>query len=326
MPEGAPRKVTRRDVARHAGVSDAVVTYTLNGRAPVAPATAARVRESIRILGYTPNAAARALKMGSSRLIGIIVPDTTNPFWSELCQQVENVAAREGYAVLVVNSRDDDNRAIALARSLASRQVDGFLVASIVHPNEVTAFNALGIRWATLNNPHPIAGTMGVGVDLDQGARDATRHLIDHGYRRIAFVGSTKDARYGGWTAELASAGLEPGLVFPADFERRSGYLAGRNLAAASAQVDAVFMSSDQLAIGAMRALHEAGVDMPGDVAVVSFDGTDDAEYAWPGLTTLAQPIAELAEQAVFRLLGVGSIPDERPRGELIIRRSCGCE
>lgn len=326
MPEGAPRKVTRRDVARHAGVSDAVVTYTLNGRAPVAPATAARVRESIRILGYTPNAAARALKMGSSRLIGIIVPDTTNPFWSELCQQVENVAGREGYAVLVVNSRDDDNRAIALARSLASRQVDGFLVASIVHPNEVTAFNALGIRWATLNNPHPIAGTMGVGVDLEQGARDATRHLIDHGYRRIAFVGSTKDARYSGWTAELASADLEPGLVFPADFERRSGYLAGRNLAAASAQVDAVFMSSDQLAIGAMRALHEAGVDMPGDIAVVSFDGTDDAEYAWPGLTTLAQPIIELAEQAVFRLLGVGSIPDERPRGELVIRRSCGCE
>lgn len=325
MTEGAPRKVTRRDVARHAGVSDAVVTYTLNGKAPVAPATAARVRESVRVLGYTPNAAARALKMGSSRLIGIIVPDTTNPFWSELCQQVEHVAAREGYAVLVVNSHDDDKQAIALANSLASRQVDGFLVASIVHPNEVTVFDALGIRWATLNNPHPIPGAMGVGVDLEQGARDATRHLVEHGYRRIAFVGSTRDARYDGWMAELASAGLEPGLVFPADFERRSGYLAGRNLAAASAQVDAVFVSSDQLAIGAMRALHEAGVDIPGDIAVVSFDGTEDAEYAWPALTTLAQPTPELAEQAVLRLLGVGVIPDERPRGELIIRRSCGC-
>ncbi|PPF42663.1 LacI family transcriptional regulator [Pseudoclavibacter sp. AY1F1] len=326
MSEGAPRKVTRRDVARHAGVSDAVVTYTLNGKAPVAPATAARVRESVRLLGYTPNAAARALKMGSARLIGIIVPDTTNPFWSELCQQVESVASREGYAVLVVNSHDDDKQAIALANSLASRQVDGFLVASIVRPSEVTAFDALGIRWASLNNPHPIPGAMGVGVDLEQGARDATRHLIEHGYRRIAFVGSTKDARYDGWTAELASAGLEPGLVFPADFERRSGYLAGRNLAAASAQVDAVFMSSDQLAIGAMRALHEAGVGIPNDVAVVSFDGTEDAEYAWPALTTLAQPTAELAEQAVLRLLGAGVIPDERPRGELIIRRSCGCE
>ncbi|MGO2749734.1 MAG: LacI family DNA-binding transcriptional regulator [Pseudoclavibacter sp.] len=325
MTEGAPRKVTRRDVARHAGVSDAVVTYTLNGKAPVAPATAARVRESVRVLGYTPNAAARALKMGSSRLIGIIVPDTTNPFWSELCQQVEHVAAREGYAVLVVNSHDDDKQAIALANSLASRQVDGFLVASIVHPNEVTVFDALGIRWATLNNPHPIPGAMGVGVDLEQGARDATRHLVEHGYRRIAFVGSTRDARYDGWMAELASAGLEPGLVFPADFERRSGYLAGRNLAAASAQVDAVFVSSDQLAIGAMRALHEAGVDIPGDIAVVSFDGTEDAEYAWPALTTLAQPTPELAEQALLRLLGVGVIPDERPRGELIIRRSCGC-
>lgn len=326
MSEGAPRKVTRRDVARHAGVSDAVVTYTLNGKAPVAPATAARVRESVRLLGYTPNAAARALKMGSSRLIGIIVPDTTNPFWSELCQQVENVAAREGYAVLVVNSHDDDKQAISLANSLASRQVDGFLVASIVHPHEVTVFDALGIRWATLNNPQPIAGAMGVGVDLRQGARDATRHLIEHGYRRIAFVGSTKDARYDGWAAELASADLQPGLVFPADFERRSGYLAGRNLAAASAQVDAVFISSDQLAIGALRALHEADVDIPNDVAVVSFDGTEDAEYAWPALTTLAQPTAELAEQAVLRLLGAGVIPDERPRGQLIIRRSCGCE
>lgn len=338
MPQPTPdpasgpgaRKVTRRDVAKLAGVSDAVVSYTLNGGAPVAAATAARVRAAIEQLGYTPNASARALKLGSSRLIGVIVPDSTNPFWSELCQEVERVAATRGYAVLAVSARADSEETFALMRSLASRQVDGVLVASVLTAQEAARYDAVGVRWAMLNNPKPVPGVAGVGVDLARGAYDATNHLLDHGYRRIAFVGDVTETRYEGWLDALSGSGVEPGPAFESPFQRAAGYRAGQALAARHAEVDAVFVASDMLGVGVLRALHEVRLAIPGDVAVASFDGSYEAEYCWPGLTTVRQPIDVLAGQAVRRLLDPPeSLEDDAGGlvpGALILRASCGCE
>lgn len=323
--EPGNRKVTRRDVARHAGVSDAVVSYTLNGGPPVAPATAARVRESVRLLGYTPNAAARALRMGSSRLIGIVVPDSRNPFWAELCHAVEILARARGFAVLVVNTDDDSSLTIEYFQSLASRQVDGVLIAASIEESDVARLNAVGVPWALLNKSTPVAGTRGTGVDLVAGARTATDHLIGHGYGRIGFVGRIDDPRYLGWRDTVVEAGLEPGPVFDTTFVREGGYTAGRELAAAHNELDAVFVSSDMLATGVLRALHEAGLGVPSDVAIASFDGSPESEYSWPGLTTVRQPIDELALNAVEQLLDPSYIDNRRIEGNLVVRESCGC-
>ena len=323
------RKVTRKDVARLAGVSDAVVSYTLNGGPPVAAATAERVREAVRLLGYTPNASARALKLGSARLIAVIVPDSSNPFFAALCQAVEDAARREGYAVLVVNSEDDPSRTLSYLQSLASRQVDGVLIASMVDESQVAAFNASGVRWAMLNRSASMADTLSVGVDLIEGARVATEHLVGHGYQRIAFIGQARpdDHRYQGWRSCLQAAGLEPGPAIFSPFTREGGYAAGRELVALRNRPDAVFVSSDMMAMGVLRALHEAGLTIPGDIAIVSFDGSPESEYSWPPLTSLRQPVAAMGADAVAQLIHAdpGSLSHHRFEGELVIRGSCGC-
>ena len=322
------RRVTRREVARHAGVSDAVVTYTLNGTAPVAPETAARVRESIRTLGYVPNASARSLRTGSSELIGVIVPDASNLFISDLCRSVEKAARVAGYDVLIMNSDGDSDRVQKLARQLASRQVDGILLALVVDKQHVALLNTLGMPWAVLNPTEHVPGARGVGVHLADAARLATQHLLWHGYRRIGFVGPTHDLRFTGWSECLREAALEPGPVMQCGFTREDGYRAGAALATRHAELDAVFISSDMIANAALRGVHEHGLSVPDDLAIVSFDGSVEAEYSWPPLTTVKQPVDELAAQALDHLLGIHSAGEATPaplRGELVIRASCGC-
>ncbi|MGC5170081.1 LacI family DNA-binding transcriptional regulator [Microbacterium sp. DT81.1] len=314
-------------MARHAGVSDAVVTYTLNGAAPVAAETARRVRESIRLLGYTPNATARALRMGSSRLIGVIVPDTTNVFIADLCLGVERAARARGYDVLTMNSDGDHDRIEEHVRALASRQVDGVLLALVVDERDASVLESTGMAWAVLNPIGAVPGARGVGVELADGAETATEHLLGHGYRRIGFLGATHDRRFDGWLATLTAAGLEPGPVVDCDFTRADAYRAGVELAARRDELEAVFISTDMTAAAALRAIHEHGVRVPDDLAIVSFDGSAEGEYAWPSLTTVRQPIDELAAQALDHLLDgpAGSGTATSLRGELIIRASCGC-
>lgn len=323
-----PRQVTRHEVAVHAGVSDAVVSYTLNGGAPVAPATAARVRESVRLLGYTPNAAARALKLGTSNLLAVIVPDSTNPLWAQLCHSVETAAAARGTSVLVVNAHDAPT-VLRYMRTLASRQIDGVLLATNIRPDEVGELDATGVRWVALNQPLPLTGALSAGTDLTAGGRLATEHLIRvHGCRRIAYVGWEDDGRFTGWGEALSHAGRPRGPVFPAPFSREGGYSAGRSLAGVAESVDAVFASSDLVAIGVLLALHEAGVSVPDQIAMIGFDGAPESAYTWPTLTTVRQPIERIAEVAVDNLLrGDGRSPDHAVlQGELVLRRSCGCE
>lgn len=320
-------RVTRRDVARMAGVSDPVVTYTLNGAAPVAPETAARVLEAIRVLGYTPNASARALRMGSSKLIGIIVPDANNLLTADLCRAVERAARVEGYDVLTMNSDGDHERIEELVGALSSRQVDGVLLALSVNERDAVVLDRSGLAWAVLNPISAVPGGRGVGIELADGARLATEHLLWHGYRRIGFVGPRADARHAGWREAMSAAGIEPGPVFECGFTRESGYLAGGRLAARSDALDAVFVCTDMIANAALRALHESGVRVPADLALVSFDGSAEGEYTWPALTTIRQPVDELAARALDHLLGRSPVPGEIApiRGDLVIRASCGC-
>lgn len=320
------RRVTRHDVAVHAGVSDPVVSYTLNGGQPVAPATAARVLESVRLLGYTPNSAAQALKSGSANLVGIIVPDSTNPFYAQLCHAVEAAAAARGISTLVVNSLQDETT-VEYLRALGSRQVDGVLVASPVADSLVAELDATRVRWAALNQALGSGWATGARIDLRDGGRVATEHLIAvHGHRRIAFVGHEPDGRFDGWSDALADAGLPRGPVFGSTFTRDGGYLAGRALSDAIDVVDAVFASSDMIASGMLLALHEAGVRLPDDLAIAAFDGSPESEFTWPTLTTVRQPIEELAARSLEQLLGDSPASEGGLlRGTLVVRRSCGC-
>ncbi|MHC6222186.1 LacI family DNA-binding transcriptional regulator [Arthrobacter sp. MMS24-S77] len=326
--------VTRKDVARYAGVSTAVVSYVVNGGPKkVAPATEAKVQDAIRILGYRPNATARALKMGSNQTLGLVIPDSSNPFWALLGHAVEVAAAERGYALLLTNSDnklDSERRHI---RNLAARQVDGVVLASVMFEPDLVELVAAEIPSVLLNHAAIAPGFNSVGVDLEAGARLAVEHLISHGHRNIGLAmgitaDNVTDGREEGWLRALEAAGLPSGPLARDGFDRPGGYAAGQRLLASDNRPTAIFASSDMQAVGVLRAIREAGLSVPEDIAVASFDGSVEAEYSWPALTTVEQPVWEMAEAAVSAL--VGENRNEPPQHRLFptqlrIRQSCGC-
>ncbi|MET0806890.1 MAG: LacI family DNA-binding transcriptional regulator [Lacisediminihabitans sp.] len=323
------RRAPRADVARYAGVSPAVVSYTVNaGPKPVADATRARVLEAIRVLGYRPNAAARTLKIGSTKMLGLIVPDSSNPFFAQYGHAIEDAAAAQGYALLVVNTGGAPESLAPSIRTMASRQVDGMLIAFQPSMDALAEISSAGIPTVLLNQTTAVSGLPAVGSDLYAGARSGVQHLIGHGHRSIAFVGDSDplDERQRGWRDALTAAGLHPGPIAASDFTREGGYLAGRELLSENRRASAVFVSSDMQASGVLRAFHEAGLSLPDDFAVVSLDGSPESEYSWPALTTASQSVVDMAAEAVRHVI----TPTEQTRftlypTTLVVRQSCGC-
>lgn len=330
---GQPARVTRKDVARYAGVSTAVVSYVINaGPKKVAPATEAKVLDAIQVLGYRPNAAARALKLGSTEMLGLVIPDNTNPFFAELSHAIEDAANDRGYALLLTNSNGSTAKERKHVRNLLSRQVDGLLLTSVEDEPYLDDVVTTGIPAVLLNHYRPSKLLPTVGVDLTAGARAAVEHLIWHDYENIALVegmntANTPDEREAGWAQALAAARLREGQIFTAPFSMEGGYRAGRRLVDARDRPRAVFVSSDAQAVGVLRALHEAGLEVPQDIALVSFDASFQSAFTWPALTAMHQPTEQMAEAAVSALLDRESAKARNMvfPTDLVIRRSCGC-
>lgn len=332
--ESRPRRAIRADVARAAGVSTAVVSYVMNGGPrPVASETAARVRSVVEQLGYRPNQTARALNLGTTHTIGLVLIDTLNPFFAELAQAIERTASARGYQLFVAESHGDPEVEEQLVAELTARQIDGLLLMSS------------GDRWRDPTPPDPsdpptvmldcvgpVAGRHTIGPDARAGASAAVAHLEEkHGRRRIGLIiGSdglaTPDPRIVGWREEIAARGLEEGPLAIDEWSNAGGYRAARRLWETGALPDALFVSSDAQAVGAVRALHEAGVDIPRECPIVSFDGTRAGSYAWPALTSARQPVRAMADLALDLIADVGSTAQHHSFPvDLVVRESCGC-
>lgn len=330
----ARTQVTRKDVAKFAGVSTAVVSYVVNqGPKKVAPATEAKVQEAIRILGYRPNAAARALKLGSTETIGLIIPDNSNPFFSHLARAVEDAAADLGYALLLTNSDGNLTKERRNLRNLAARQVDGVILSSVLFEPDLAELEFADIPAVLLDHDADTPGFDSVGVDRASAAKSVVNHLIGHGHTNIGLAmgtntGNFPDGREQGWLEALADAGLPEGPLVRSAFTRDGGYIAGQRFLTLANRPTAIFVSSDMQAIGILRAFREAGLSVPEDISMASFDGSAEAEYSWPPLTTVEQPAQAMAEAAVSALIGArrGEKPQHRVfPTHLRVRRSCGC-
>jgi len=329
MPAERARSVTRADVARYAGVSTAVVSYVLNdGPKNVAPLTRERVLDAVRVLGYRPNAAARALSMGSADMFGLLVHDNRNPFFAELCHALDQATADAGRSLLIVNSDRTQVPTSEQIRDLASRQIAGLVIADVLTAGEQSLVEMLGIPAIVIGQFGETDGLHSVGVDFASGARLATEHLIGHGYREIAFTGSAAryDERERGWREALTAGGLPLGPLVHTTFSYQGGYDAGVQLAASAMLPRAVLAASDQIAIGMLTAFGERGIRVPEDTAIISFDGTVTADFVWPRLTTAVQPLEQMAETAVRALLDPDAVAHHRSyTSTLRIRESCGC-
>jgi LacI family transcriptional regulator len=340
MPARPMSKVTRADVARHAGTSTAVVSYVLNnGPRPVAAATRQRVQAAIDLLGYRPDRIARALAAQRSEALGLVVADTANPFIRDLSSAVESAAFERGFTVLLGNSTVDHSRERRHLQHFLDHRVDGLLVVPVgLDDATVNELNQSGTPIVVLDRPIPRLRAHTILVDNAGGAAEVTSHLASHGHRRIACIAGPLPLypaaeRERGWAQAVTDAGLARSRcpVVRTSVSRRSGYEAALELLHRPHPPTAIFAVSDEQAIGVLRAVADLGRRVPDDVAVGAFDGIAQGVFSIPGLTTASQPVDQMAQRAVSALLeAVGRGPVTRATREilpvhLVRRGSCGC-
>lgn len=325
-----------RDVARHASVSVATVSHVVNGTRNVTPETAARVRRAIEELGYRPNSLARSLRRGTTHTIGLLVPDNANPFFAEAARVVEDEGFQAGYSVILCNSSGSEAREKVYIDVLLSKQVDGLiLISSSAHLAGLRRVLNANVPVVALDREIPGASITQILVDQWQGGYLAGDYLISLGHRQIAVITgpnatSSSARRLKGFRHVLARAGvpLDERKVIPGDFRFGGGQSAIRELLARGQEFTAVFAANDLMAMGAIHALHEAGLKVPEDVSVLGFDDIPYAETAMPPITTIAQPIealCRLSVQALIERIRFPDLPRQRTvlMPHLVVRRSC---
>ncbi|MFP5021634.1 LacI family DNA-binding transcriptional regulator [Pseudonocardia phyllosphaerae] len=350
--ERAGRRVTRADVARVAGTSTAVVSYVVNnGPRPVAPATRERVLAAIEQVGYVPDTIAKALASGATGTYGLIVPDIANPFFAALAHAVDEATSAVGKVVLLGDSAESKQRESELIDTFMRRRIDGLLFVGVDNSPALGTLTGNGVpvvildrdaRTADRDDPAaPVSAAVSMSVSIDNvgAARVVTEHLLGHGYTRVGITAGPAGLdpardRLAGWHDALTAAGLDPDprWVVEAPFSRRGGLDAGRALFARAGadRPEAVFASNEQQAIGLLVAADEAGLRVPADVAVISFDGTEASEYCVPRLSGVVQPLGAMARTAVELLGRAAGAAEPVPAAhvlsdyELRIRPSCG--
>ena len=331
--------VTIKDVARLAQVSVATVSRVLNGSAPVRDDTRARVLEVARELRFAPNGAARTLSRRQASALGVILPDLYGEFFSELLRGIDLEAQRAGHALLVSSSHHDAHGVSVAVRAMRGR-VDGLLVmAPEVSSASLATALPEGLPAVILNAPPTPGSTAAVTVDNMGGTRAVVHHLAKLGHREIAFIcgpphNADAAARLRGFRAAMRTAGcpVRDAFVVHGDFTEEGGWRAARDLVArTNLRPTAIFAANDAMAVGALLALHEADVDVPGEVSVIGFDDIPIARYVTPTLTTVRVAIDVLGARAaalLFRALADPVMRGDAHRevipAELIVRHSCG--
>jgi DNA-binding LacI/PurR family transcriptional regulator len=333
-PPGRTARPSMADVARLAGVSSQTVSRVSNGRTNVDDQTRKRVVTAMRELGYRPNGAARSLKSGRFHTIGVIMTTLESFGNTHTLGAIAKEAARADYSVTLTPISDPSlTRVSGAYRRLSEQAVDGVVIILEAHLRDQVEFTLPpGIPVVMIDSDAGPGYTV-VDTDQAQGARQATEHLLGLGHRQVWHIagpdGSFSAAhRTESWRRTLAAAGLAPPEVLRGDWTAEAGYRHGLTLARRD-DVTAIFTANDQMALGAMRALHELGRDIPGDVSIVGFDDMEEARSFWPPLTTIRQDLDTVGRLSFQKLLGHISRADTAHSKtfvptELIVRSSTG--
>jgi LacI family transcriptional regulator len=302
--------VTIADVATHAGVSKTTVSHVISGNRPVSTETRSRVEDAIEELGYRPDGVARSLRTRRTHVVALIIPDITNPFYPVLSRGLEGALAEAGYRTFICSSDGDPERELDFLAEVCDRRVDGIVLDSFhVSVDDVTAITRDDVPVVWIGGEaraHP--GVDSVRPDDEEGAFEATSHLVERGHRAIAMVDGPQGsgiARRNGYLRALAAAGIKPTADHRvrSDWTRAGGAAALREVLQADPRPTAAFCSNDRSAIGVLDAAHELGLRLPDELAVVGFDDIEEAAMTTPPLTTVRNPAFESGE-AAGRLLG----------------------
>jgi LacI family transcriptional regulator len=327
---------TMRDVAYEAEVSVATVSACVSGRRFVSPQLKARVERAIAELGYQPDGVARSLRTGSSDLIGLIIPDISNPFFTEFVRDVELLAQAYGYATILADSAFNVATEKKMLGLMRQQRVDGVVLCPAGKREDYRFGNwPRDLPLVIVDNAWDDTPFDTITLDNVVTAMEMTQHIIDQGHRQIAIVTGPKgnhtgDERLAGFERAMANAGiaLHPDLVRHGDFREAGGYQEALALLDLKPRPSAVFVTNNNMLIGVMRALHDRGLKAPDDMSVASIDDFPWAGAFRPGLTTARQPVRRFAEHALRLIRKRVFEAEESPReqimlkAELVIRES----
>jgi LacI family transcriptional regulator len=311
---GRERTATITDVARAARVSPATVSRVLNGTSEVSADRAERVRTAVVKLAYQPFSPARALRHQRTNVWAAIVADIENPFFTSVVRGIEDGAHERGYRVVLCNSDGDlAKEADYVDVAIAERMAGVVIAMASTRRSNLAPLLDRGIPVVAIDRRPARATVDCVVVDNRAGAAEATAHLIEVGARRIACITgprgvSTATERLAGYRDALERAGMEVdgALVRREDFREAGGYDAVTALFGGRDRPDALFVANNQMTVGALHALHDRGIDVPGDVAIVGFDDAPWATLTRPQLSVVAQPTNEIGRVAAELLAGGG--------------------
>lgn len=328
-------KVTMLHVAQAAGVSKATVSRVLNRTGQINPLTEARVFAAIEALGYRPNTLAQALATQRSNTIGLIISDFCGPYFGTLLKQAARQIEAAGKHLIVTDGHDN----AATERVAIDLLVERCCDAIVIHTRRMdedqlmTLINTLPVPLVVMNRPLPQRPEHSIYFDQQQGAWLAVQHLVSLGHREIACITSSLGTMTGllrlcGFHQALSEAGITPceALTEPGDNEIAGGYHACQRLLSCGVKFTALFACNDDMAVGALRALAEHGIQVPQQVSLVGFDDDPLAQYMTPALTTVRQPISEMSRVAIDQALRLSA---ELPldailpfNGQLVVRES----
>lgn len=328
-----------RDVAKHANVSIATVSRTINMVPTVNAALTQRVWKAVRELNYYPNTQARSLVSGRSKLFGLIISEIMNPFFPELIHGFEDVAVENGYEILLGSTNHDPVRMAQCIRRMLERDVDGVAVMTFgIEEPFLQELAARNIPLVLVDTPSvsPLIKTL--HVDYKRGIREGVQHLAVLGHQRIAFITGplqlrSAQLRKAAFVASLEEIGLKPGAatLIEGDHTLEGGVGAAERLLQLPSPPTAVMCSNDMTAIGVLKEVHRAGLSVPADLSVIGFDDIHMTEFVYPPLTTVQMSRTDLA-RAAFDMLRTSvegaqdaKIP-ESPRvpTRLTVRQSTG--
>lgn len=335
------KRTTIRDIAAHTGMSTTAVSLVLNNKpCKISKASRDKIVAAARELNYTPNQLAVGLITRRTRTLGIVVSDISNSFYSMLTKGAEEVLRQEGWSVVLCNSGDSHARDLECIEVMAKRGVEGLIYCMSPVTTKVQAqacyelLERLHLPYVMVDSDYAPPAGYQVSLDNRQGGYLATRHLIEQGHTRIACItgpnsGSTRVGRVEGYCQALQQAGLplREELLVQGNYTLQSGVQAVADLA--GRDYTALFACNDMMAFGALKALREAGVQVPGQVSLVGYDDVPMGELMEVPLTTVRQPVCEMGERAAQMMMDLleqrGCVPAEalfEPR--LIVRKSVG--
>ena len=336
------KKVSLKDVARHVGVSIALVSYVINHKekeARVGDEMVMKIRKAVIELNYQPNLIAKSLKSGKTNTIGLIVADISNPFFSNIARIIEDEARKEGYIVIIGSSDENAEKSQDLINVFFNRQVDAFIIAPAENTElQITELQKKNTPVVLIDRYFPKVKTDNVHIDNFRAAYRAVEHLAINGNKRIAMMGydtslSHIQERKNGYKAALKDKGIR----FRSEWFKDISYhniekevaIAMRELLALVPKINAIFFATNTLAVEGLKIIYKSGIRVPEDLAIIAFDESDAFDFFYSPLSYVSQPLAEMGKKAVELAIEKIRNSDAKyatiiVKEKLVIRKSSG--